>query len=582
MKLAFIKKKKFYIPFIIVLIILFFVYRSYKKSHQPPTYETVAVSRGNLVQTVQATGKIEAVDDLALRFEIPGTVGSVMVKDGQSVKQGTVLATLKLGELNAAVSQAKANLDKQLAGATNEDRRYYEAAMTSAKVSLEQAKIDAQNNVATAEANVASAKNNLKLAEGDDQSQIVVQAYQTALSRLSASMTKLDEALSQADTILGMDNTIANGDIKNYLSITDPNKLAAAKASYLETKQAKNQAKQQVSILSNSSARADVDTALLTTEDALAKANILLANVGETLIATPAIGSLTQTSLDAKKSVIDATRTSVNTEYSSVITQKQAISNAKNSLTTYTIAYSKALNDLAQVQANADTSIKLKQAIYDQSLATYQSKVNPPRDVDVASYRAALAQAVASRDRAIIRAPIDGVIATIAKKPGELVSSVDSMMSILSPHYEIKVDISEVDVHKTKLQDTVSVTLDAFGQENKFSGKVLLIDSGPTIIQDVVYYKVRISLDDSTSTLEVKSGMTANITITTNQKQNVLFVPARSVKVNSDGERYVTVLENGVEHDYVVKIGLRADEGKQEIVEGVNEGQQVVLSKKTA
>jgi hypothetical protein len=32
----------------------------------------------------------------------------------------------------------------------------------------------------------------------------------------------------------------------------------------------------------------------------------------------------------------------------------------------------------------------------------------------------------------------------------------------------------------------------------------------------------------------------------------------------------------------VVKIGLRADEGKQEIIEGVNEGQQVVLSKKTA
>jgi multidrug efflux pump subunit AcrA (membrane-fusion protein) len=82
MKFAFIKKKKFYIPtIIIILLVIYISYGQYKKAHAPPVYETARVEQADLVQTVDATGKVEAVDDLALRFEIPGTLGTVAVKE---------------------------------------------------------------------------------------------------------------------------------------------------------------------------------------------------------------------------------------------------------------------------------------------------------------------------------------------------------------------------------------------------------------------------------------------------------------------------------------------------------------------
>jgi len=91
-------------------------YSQYKKTHQAPVYETTSVLRGNLKQTVEATGKLQSANDLALRFEVPGTLADIKVKEGDVVKAGTWLANLRLAELNAAVAGASANLNLKLSG----------------------------------------------------------------------------------------------------------------------------------------------------------------------------------------------------------------------------------------------------------------------------------------------------------------------------------------------------------------------------------------------------------------------------------------------------------------------------------
>lgn len=579
MNLSFIKKKKFYIPAVIVLLLVVFVgYGQYKKAHQPPVYELVKVERGDLNQTVEATGKIEAVDDLSRRVEIPGTVGAIPVKEGMEVKKGQLLASLKLNELNAAVSQAKANLDKQLAGATPEDRSFYAAAVDSAKAAFDQAKIDVESSISAAQSALDTAKNNLKIAEGGNDSQIVSQAYANAVATLQSSLLKLDDALTQADNILGLDNTLANESFREYLSKLDQSKLNQAFTSYTATKAARESVRSQVAPLVSTSDHQIVDQAMTSMQNALSQATTLLLNVSETLRATAPIGTLTQAALDAKKATIETTRASVATQYSALISQSQAIVNAKNSLTTFTIAYQKALQDLQKTQDNADNILKIKEAAYNQAQANYQSKINPPRSVDVAAYRAALAQAVASRDKAFIFAPIDGIVTKLNKKVGELVSSADVMVSLLSPHYEVNVDISEVDVGKIKTGNDVTITLDAFGTDTKLTGKVISIEPGPTVIQDVVYYKVRVGLDDTQ--VAIKPGMTANVSIKTDSRQSVLYLPSRAIKYDEDGSRYVKVLEQNSEKQYSVHVGLKANEGKVEIVDGLNQGQEVILSKK--
>ena len=581
MKLSFFWSKKFYIPVIILVLVGFFGYRQYSAKHQPPTYETVAAERGSVIQTVEATGKLEAVDDLALRFETPGLLAKVNVVEGAMVTSGTILANLRLSELNASVAQAVANLNQRLAGPTVEDKKYYESAVQSSKASLDQAKLDATNQVADAEAAVLTAQNNLRLASGGNDSQIVTQAYESAVSVLQATLPKLDDALTQADNVLGVDNTTGGAAYQPYISVSNPSVLNDARFSYIAAKNERTIARAALSSLTQSSSKESIDAGLVEADKALSLMNTLLAKVSTALSGSFPGGALTQSVLDGLKNSVQVSRTSITTQISTVLSAKQAIENAKNSLTTYKIAYDKAVRALDQTKANVVSVIQIRQAAYDQAVASLASKVNPPRSVDVASYRAQVAQAVAARDKAYLRAPIDGQITKINKKPGELVSGADVVMNLLSPHYEIQVDIAEVDVPKIKIGDKVVITLDAFGPDTKFNGEVAVIDPASTLIQDVVYYKVRIRLDDTKQS--VKPGMTANVSVATAQKENTLFVPARTIRTRDDGSRYVRVLVGGVnEEERDVKLGLRGNEGKTEILSGVSEGEKIIVSKKEA
>ncbi len=579
------KNKKFLIGVgLIILLVGYYSYGRYKKAHQPVAYDTVSVKRGDLVQTVDATGKLESVDDVDLRFEIPGTVGQVNVVEGGTVKAQAILATLRLGELNAAVAQAAALLNQKLAGASTEDVSYYKAAMDAAQASYLQSKIDAVALLSGAQSAVETAKNNLKLAEGGDQSQIVINAYQNAVVALHESVSKLDDSLTQADNILAVDNVLANDAFKDYLSRNDISKLNIAKALYADAKIQKNNFRNVAVVLTTNSPHADVDGAFGLFDVAFNKMNQLLIAVSDVLTATPPVSNLTQAALDAKKTIIETARAALSSEYATMINQKQSLADAKTSLEAYSAAYTKALRDLESAKANASTSVQLKEAAYTQALSTYQTKVNPPREVDIAPLRAALSQAVANREKAIIRAPFDGQVTKISKKVGETVSSADIIMNMFSPHFEIKVDVPETDVAKLigNNGNAVTFTVDALGEDQKFNGQVLTIEKKSTEIQDVVYYQVRIAVNKGYEDKPFKSGMTANVVIHTADRSQVLFVPLRAVRTRTDGTKYVRILENGVEKEATVKLGLKADENKVEIVEGLTEDQVVILGVKQA
>ena len=575
MKFNFIKTKKFWFIAIIILMVAWISYGYYKKKNAPIQYETAKVERGNLVQTVEATGKIQSANDLQLRFETVGTLGEIKVKEGDIVKQGQLLASLRALELDASVAQAQANLNQKIAGANSSERSYYEAAVSSAKADWDRTKADSLNSLATANSAVETAKNNLKLAEGGDNSQIVSSEYNDAISTLQSALSKLDDGLTQADNILGIDNAIANDSFESYLSILDTSKLIKAKSNYNEAKFARNQARDIISSLNTISSHQLVDQALNVAENSLSKMNMLLTSVSEVLEATAPVSESDQSSIDLKKTTIATIRNSVIAQYNSVISEKQAISDAKNSYNTYLVAYNKALNDLENAKTTASSVVAIKEAQYNQALANYNDKINPPREVDLAPLRAVLAQALANRDKAILRAPMDGVIAKVNKKVGEMVSSADATIEMISPHYEIQVDIPETDVSKLLVGNSSTITLDAFGDDVKFSGKIISIDPASTEIQDVVYYKVKVALDETDKL--IKSGMTANVTVNTAFKENVLFVPTRSVLSGASG-KYVRVLKDNKISEVVVKTGLKGDDGKIEILEGVSEGEIIVLS----
>jgi multidrug efflux pump subunit AcrA (membrane-fusion protein) len=110
--------------------------------------ETVKVQRGTLQVKVSGSGTVEPEDSANLSFGTSGTIQQVRVKEGATVKQGDVLATLDPRDLQQEVLQseaslqtAKAKLEQAKSGnAREEDIRAAQAKVDQAVAQLEKTK----------------------------------------------------------------------------------------------------------------------------------------------------------------------------------------------------------------------------------------------------------------------------------------------------------------------------------------------------------------------------------------------------------------------------------------------------------
>lgn len=124
------------------------------------TLQTEVLAQQDIERTVLATGTVTSSVDLELGFKASGVVQRIPVKVGQKVKVGDVLAQLdgrdqsaSVTQARGAVAQAKANLDKVLAGASNEEVAVAQVAVTNAEQNLKDVK--AQQGVLVANARQA-------------------------------------------------------------------------------------------------------------------------------------------------------------------------------------------------------------------------------------------------------------------------------------------------------------------------------------------------------------------------------------------------------------------------------------------
>jgi RND family efflux transporter MFP subunit len=184
-------------------------------------------------------------------------------------------------------------------------------------------------------------------------------------------------------------------------------------------------------------------------------------------------------------------------------------------------------------------------------------------------------------------APIDGTVTEVNFNLGEQTDGSKPVIKMLSVEkFEIKVDIPESDIAKLTVADNAVISIDAFGSDHLFSGKVAFIDPAQTVIQDVIYYKTTVSLESNSFADKVKPGMSADVTVTTDSKENIIYIPQRSVKVRevSLGEvpqKYVEILlPNNQVQERMVEIGIRADGGFVEVTSGISEGDKIITFKK--
>ncbi|MGL4570683.1 MAG: efflux RND transporter periplasmic adaptor subunit [Clostridium sp.] len=162
---------------------------------------------------------------------------------------------------------------------------------------------------------------------------------------------------------------------------------------------------------------------------------------------------------------------------------------------------------------------------------------------------------------------------------GELKVSVSSSglvvpQSITNPNYnylQFSLTVDEMDIVNLKKNQIVNIEINAF-PDKVFKGKIKSIPNFGTTVNGVTTYSVIVIFDNEIKGL--KSGMTGTSTITTDKKDNILYVPIDAINQNDNGDTYIIV--PSTEKEQFVTTGIHNDDSI-EIIEGLSEGDEVRL-----
>ncbi len=185
--------------------------------------------------------------------------------------------------------------------------------------------------------------------------------------------------------------------------------------------------------------------------------------------------------------------------------------------------------------------------------------------------------AQAAYARTILRSPIAGIITKQDAKKGQIVTAGETLISVISDkNMEIEANVSEVNIGKVNIGNSVEITLDAFPGKI-YTGKVFYIEPAETIIDNVANYKIKVSFD--TENAEVKSGLTANLKVQTKVVENVLKIPQYAV-FEENGETVIHKIVNGKVEIISIETGGIGTDGMIEVKSGLSEGEVITAELK--
>ena len=387
----------------IMAVFLFAGFYFWGSDSGTPQYLTARVERGNLRNTVTATGALQAVTTVQVGSQASGTISALYADFNSVVKKGQVVAQLDPSTAKAQVEQARANVEQARATLANARAAVVNsrAGVSDAQAKGLAARSTVQNNqagVSGAEANVAVLK-----AQQDD----------------ALSLLKQQESLLKAGVI----------------------------------------------------AQRDYDVSLTAYKTAEAR-------------------------------------------YNQAVSQLQQAKVVEQSSSSAGIAQSQAAVEQSQAQ------VQQSQAQVQQATAQVQQA------------QAALSLAEVNLSHTTIASPIDGIVVSRDVNVGQTVAaslSAPTLFTIANDLTQMQViaNIDQADIGLVEQAKSVKFTVDAFpGKE--FDGKIAEMRLNPVNVQNVVTYNVVINVDNPEQKL--KPGMTANLTITIDERNDVLKVPNSALR----------------------------------------------------
>lgn len=219
------------------------------------------------------------------------------------------------------------------------------------------------------------------------------------------------------------------------------------------------------------------------------------------------------------------------------------------------------INNARASLANAQAVMEMSRKTYNRYRNLYAKNFIAKSELDQAesdylanlaqvnSAKAQIAQAQATYNTAMtnlgytkIIAPVDGTIISREIDLGQPVAASFQAPELFTiaqdlTNMQIEVNVSEADIGKVKEGQDVTYTLDGY-PDTDFTGKVTQVRISPTTVSNVVTYVVIVDVHNED--LKLIPGMTANVSIITDKKENVLCVPNIALKFTpeTDGQKY--------------------------------------------
>lgn len=523
MRAGFLKRHKLLFGVAVVCGIVALLVWYASRSDAGPTYESSAAIRGDLARIVSVTGRVEPASRVELAFETTGKVESVSFQEGDLVSQGETLAVLRGNVLGARQQEAIANLEREeavldelLAGTRSEVVDVAEASRARSDVEIDRAikDLDAEISRTLILARDEIEEQVDQLFEGNPGSQKFGTTIQSGTTVYYISAPMLDR-LRLSETRNNLD---AHFDAWRLMSEvkepSDPVLRAEATESYIEEIQA---------------------------------FLIDLANVVNDL--TPS-DTTQQTIYDNFKADISGVQSRMATYLADVRGTHEA----------YDLA-------LAGGEIAAREFISTSAAPRSESVRVQEAKV--------AQARAQVSAIDAELGQTLLLAPMDGVIADVSVEPGEVITAGTVVIEMISDDaFELTANIPEADIADVALGNTAELTLDAFDRSRIFTATVVDIAPAEVILDGVPTYKTTLVFDEQSD--DIRSGMTAELDILTRQVSNVVQIPGRSL-LREGTRQYVRVVEGEEIIERTIETGLRGSNGMVEVIEGIAEGDEIVL-----
>jgi HlyD family secretion protein len=224
-----------------------------------------------------------------------------------------------------------------------------------------------------------------------------------------------------------------------------------------------------------------------------------------------------------------------------------------------------------------------KQMAAQRTVAVYRAEISRAR-AQIAQSQAALERAEEDLRNSTIISPMDGLVLSRNVEIGDAVSSIlvlgsqATLVTTLGDVSEVYVKgkVDEADISKVYMGQPARIVVESL-KDKKFEGKVTKISPLGVEKDNVTTFEVKVSIQNPTG--QLKANMSANAEIILEEKKGVLMIPEAAVIYDKDRKPSLEVPDPKAEkgrRKVATKLGI-SNGVKTELIEGVKEGDQVIL-----